>query len=185
MPLEIVIMRHPPVAVTGVCYGQSDVPLAIDPETEIPRLAADPLVRRATRAWTSPWHRARVVAESLAPKLGLSLTADSRLSEIGFGEWELKTFAELERTDPERFNSWMRDWTTATPPGGGESIDDLVRRVRGWAVEVAAMPPAIHLVVAHGGVVRAFRHLATGASYREAFATPTPFLTPEYLSIPL
>jgi broad specificity phosphatase PhoE len=75
------------------------------------RLLADRLVAEEPepiRILTSPLQRASATAALLADALDLAgrrpqLTPDPRLMEIGQGEWEGHTHAELVVNDPERY----------------------------------------------------------------------------------
>lgn len=181
MTLRVVIMRHPPVAVQGIIYGQMDVPLIYEAEREIPRLAADPLVLRAARAWCSPWQRARVVGHPLAQKLGLDITEDARLAELGFGQWEGRSLVDLEHNEGILYKDWMDNWDTFAAPGG-ESVGQMVARVDDWLREqFQHRRDMVHLVVAHGGVVRAMRTISRRVTFRVGFEPQVQFLTPELI----
>jgi alpha-ribazole phosphatase len=151
------------VAVEGICYGQSDVPTGVDAvsacELLLAQLARWPV--RIQHVWASPWTRAREPAERIASKLGVPLRVDPRLSELAFGDWEGRPYAELER-DPA-FRSWMADWREAAPPGG-ERLADLTARVLGWRAEVIARDEAL-LAVTHAGVIRTLRAADRGVTY--------------------
>ena len=127
------VARHAPVAVSGVCYGQSDVPVEVDHGAGATRLAAQwaelsaVAYKKITRIWTSPWERTRGLAEALGKCLSVPVDADARLSEIAFGEWEGRSYAEIEANDGDRFRAWMADWERLAPPGG-ESVPALPSR---------------------------------------------------------
>ncbi|HRK78542.1 MAG TPA: histidine phosphatase family protein, partial [Thiobacillus sp.] len=53
-----------------------------------------------TRVVASPLLRCRAFAETLAGRHGLPLAVDARLKEVGFGEWEGKSAAEIEQDAP-------------------------------------------------------------------------------------
>jgi alpha-ribazole phosphatase len=180
--LVIWVVRHAPVLVKGQCYGQSNVPVAV-PHDEAAKLvvsrlsALDVPIRRIT---TSPWERAQGLAEALAKQLGLPLRVDARLSELSFGEWEGRMFAEIEGSDAQRFAAWMADYTVVRPPGG-ETVDDLKRRVESLVHE-----PSVDgtLWVTHAGVIRELRRRAKvgagGVATTESEMTfPVEHLTPE------
>ena len=99
---EIWVARHAPVAVRGICYGQSDVPLEIDHEP-----AADRILSQLAPSgldglaciWTSPMQRTRGLAETLARRLDARVEVDPRLAEIAFGAWEGRAYTEIEAND--------------------------------------------------------------------------------------
>ena len=63
------LVRHAPVAVTGVCYGQHDVPVTLRPDQAAELVAGrwDALAHGVVpELWSSPWSRSRDVGEALA-----------------------------------------------------------------------------------------------------------------------
>ncbi len=164
--------------VSGVCYGQSDVPTAIEDE-----VAASAVLERlgaaaasgVERLWTSPWKRTRGVAEAVGARLGVAVEIDPRLSELSFGEWEGRRYAALEAEDPDRFAAWMADWQHAAPPGG-ERVADLVARVRAWREDARGKGG---LAIAHAGTIRALRAMGRGCAYAEVVNERVAWLEPE------
>jgi alpha-ribazole phosphatase len=86
---------------------------------------------------------------------------DARLSELAFGEWEGRPYAELERD--AAFVRWMSDWREAAPPGG-ERLAELAARVLAWRADVIARSEGL-LALTHAGVIRALRALDRGVTY--------------------
>lgn len=122
--------------------------------------------------FASPLSRARETMERIRTAFDIELPPirfDDRLKEISFGELEGKLHAELP---PE----------LATPPGKrdasywyhrppkGENYDDISQRLTSFHAELTK--PAI--IVAHGGILRTIRHLASGASHDEVINWPPP-----------
>ncbi len=89
---------------------------------------------------SSPLQRAHDTATTAARALGLDVTVDEDLIETDFGAWEGLTFGEAAARDPELHRRWLYD--TGTVPPGGESFDDVLRRVRRCRDRIIA---------AHGG----------------------------------
>lgn len=94
---------------------------------------------------------------------------DERLIEITFGDWEKSTLAELaskNQFDIQRrqLNKW-----NFTPPGG-ESYASGSVRAEPFFAELAA--PSI--IVTHGGIIRAVRHLIEGMDGNEAATLSIP-----------
>lgn len=77
---------------------------------------------------SSPLQRAYDTATMAARALGLHVAVDDDVIETDFGAWEGLTFAEAAERDPELHRRWLHD--TSTTPPGGESFDDVLRRVR-------------------------------------------------------
>jgi probable phosphoglycerate mutase len=156
--------------VEGRLQGQRDIPL-----NDLGRVQAEEAARRlagvAPPAETldyvaSPMARTRETMEILRGALGLAPHAyrtDDRLIELTFGEWEGLTWKQVRKADPGRAALRERDKWGYVPPGG-ESYAMLAARV-GPALHEVARPT---VVVAHGGVARAFLTLACGVSPRNA-----------------
>jgi alpha-ribazole phosphatase len=153
--VTLYVARHAAVTVKGICYGQSDVPTAIDDEVAAGALSAQLATLGVTvaRVWSSPWKRARDPAALLAARLAVEHDVDERLSEMSFGAWEGRPYAELEK-EPA-FTRWMSDWRTLAPPGG-ETLEALLERARAWRDD-ALLAPGDALAVTHAGIVRALR----------------------------
>lgn len=179
---SIWLVRHAPTRDTGFCYGQSNVAVTL-PADEAARLiyqrwqAHEPT--STPELWTSPWARTQPIAESLARSFGTACHIDPRLSELAFGEWEGRSYAELERNDALRFRHWLDNYEIAAPPGG-ESVATLRARVAEWLVERGPTIGTI-LAVTHAGVIRTARALLSGQSYSERAAEPVANLEPERL----
>ncbi len=76
---------------------------------------------------TSPMARTRQTAELVAEALGLPVKIEDGLRECAFGEWDGKTFAEVQKADPEGITKWLS--STSIAPPGGESFDEVAARV--------------------------------------------------------
>ena len=160
------VARHAPVAVRGVCYGQSDVPLEIDHAPAADRIfsqLAPSGLEAIDCVWTSPTERTRGLAEALGRRLGARVEVDPRLAELAFGAWEGRAYAEIEASDGARFTAWMNDWERAAPPGG-ECVADLVARIESWR-ESRAASEEVGLAITHAGPIRALRALLRGVEY--------------------
>lgn len=122
------------------------------------RLAEDASLR-PTRVVSSSLRRALATAEPIAAASGTPVDPDERLMEIGQGEWEGRTHAELEVDDAERYLAW-RQATGIRQPPGGEPIEAATERVRAFVADlVAAGSGAIVCVVSHGGTLRILAHV--------------------------
>ena len=101
----------------------------------------------------SPLGRARSTMELVRGELKLpaaDYALDDRLREIGYGQWEGSTLAEMEVRDPDLFARRQTDKWTVSPPGG-ESYVQVQARMQDWYASVQADTVA----VAHGGTARA------------------------------
>ena len=148
--MDIYLIRHTKTDTPqGLCYGQSDVPLADSFAVEAQRirgklsgLSDDCLVI------SSPLSRCLRLAESLQK----TLITDSRLQEVNFGRWENRSFDDI---DPTQLKHWTDHFVTIPPPDG-ESFGALCQRVSEFWLELLANAPADQVVlVTHAGVIRA------------------------------
>jgi broad specificity phosphatase PhoE len=101
----------------------------------------------------SPLGRARQTMELVRATMHLALPAyaiDDRLREIGYGEWEGSTLAEMQAKDPDLFARRQIDKWTVAPPGG-ETYVAVRARMTDWYRGLTADTVA----VAHGGTARA------------------------------
>lgn len=173
-------VRHAPASVSGVCYGQTDVPTALDARAAADRIAdywREAENPHCDELWCSPWARTRSVAEELARRWSIPCRADPRLSELCFGEWEGRPYADIERDDGERFSRWMKAYETDAPPGG-EALPELVRRVASW-LQDARRRDTVQVAVTHAGVIRVARTLRDGGTYAAALRNSVEHLVPE------
>jgi broad specificity phosphatase PhoE len=101
----------------------------------------------------SPLGRARSTMELVRGSLRLpphDYAVDPRLREIGYGQWEGSTLAEMQAADPDLFARRQAEKWTVSPPGG-ESYVEVQTRVTDWYRQLTADTVA----VAHGGTARA------------------------------
>lgn len=103
---------------------------------------------------SSPLQRCRAFAEDIATARGLALHLEPDLRELGFGDWEGRTAAELMVDQAEALGRFWADPYGFTPPNG-EPLVAFERRVLA-AIErlLAQHREGPLLVVTHGGVIR-------------------------------
>ena len=92
----------------------------------------------------------------------MGVAADPGLRERAFGQFEGRTFADIDASLPAQ----ARLWRTRDPefaPEGGESLLTFKERVTGTAARLAALHPGeLIVLVAHGGVMDVLYRSATG-----------------------
>ena len=169
--MRLVLVRHGVAEdQLGRAVGHGDPPLSAQGRADVEALAAG-WVERPAVVVSSDLRRARDSAEILAGRWELPVRVDARLREMHFGEWEGRTWADLEREDGERLGRWMSDWVTARAPGG-ESFADVVARTSAWLDQWSAGDGAAAsttVVVAHAGSIRAILCRLRGVPLEEAF----------------
>jgi len=163
----------------GRFQGHLDPPLDPLGEAEARALAAR-LVReeRGTlHMASSPLQRATATAAILAD----ALAADGRptpvelepgLMELGQGEWEGSTHAELAANDAERYAAWAATGGWHEPPGG-EPAQVAARRAEAAVHRLIAAADSgsaeTLCCVSHGGILRLVAGRLTGMADGEAW----------------
>jgi len=159
----ILAARHPrPRVASRICYGRTDVPLAEPAATGAAALIAavgEPIERIVT----SPLARAQDVARVVARCTGAPLRTDDRLAEMDFGVWEGQAWTAIPRME---IDAWAAD-PLRYRPGGGESVADVLLRVRRAWTGIASSADTT-LVVTHAGPIRCLLHVALGVPVLEA-----------------
>lgn len=155
----------------GRLQGQKDIPL-----NDLGRVQAEEAGRRLQSICphyedlayvASPMARTRETMELLRKAIGLhpeSYKLDERLVELTFGSWEGMTWKEVRKAEPQLAALRERDKWNYVPPGGGESYAMLTDRIRPILDDLTRDT----VIVAHGGVARAFLSLCCGVSSRQA-----------------
>lgn len=112
-------------------------------------------VKTRTLPWiSSPMSRVVETADIARRTLGLpqgGYTIDDRLIELGFGQWEGLTWKEVRKANPAGAAARDKDKWGCVPPGG-ESYAMLLDRVSAFIEGLREEA----IIVAHGGVARAF-----------------------------
>ena len=154
----------------GRLQGQKDIPL-----NDLGRVQAEEAGRRLRSIAphcedlayvASPMRRTRETMEILRGAIGLhpgSYKLDERLIEITFGAWEGMTWKEVRKAEPQLAALRERDKWNYVPPGG-ESYAMLVDRIHPVLEDITRDT----VIVAHGGVARAFLALCCGINSRQA-----------------
>ena len=120
------------------------------------------------RFLASPMLRTRQTMEIIRGEMGLdplSYATDARLMELHFGDWQGSTLDEIAAQSPQAVaDRESAKWDYVPPGETAESYAMLAERARP-VFEALAEPTVL---VAHGGIVRAFLWLYGGLSPRDA-----------------
>ena len=163
-PATIWWVRHGPTGVRGMC-GWSDVAARLDDAAALSRLSA--ALPPDAAVVSSDLDRARRTADAIAgPRR--RLPDDPALREMHFGDWELRTAAEIEAADPETARAFWDDPASVTPPGG-EHWDALSARVESAVVRLTEGGGDL-VAVAHFGTILSQVQRARGTHGPDAFA---------------
>jgi alpha-ribazole phosphatase len=125
--------------------------------------------------YSSDLDRSRYCAELIAEAHGLSVSAHESLRELHIGDWEGRTWAELQEAYPDDWRARMQDLVNFQVPGG-ESLQDAADRIRPTIQNILAKHPGADVaLVAHGGVNRIILLDAIGAPLEQAFSIEQDF----------
>ena len=162
-PTRIIAIRHGETSwnVDTRIQGHLDIPLSANGHWQAERLAQalgdEPLAAIYASDLTRAWETAEYVGRAQ----GIAVTKEIGLRERGFGDFEGKTFAEIELLLPEQSLRW-RKRDPEFSPAGGESLTDLRSRVVSAAQRLAARHPGeVIAMVGHGGVMDVLYRAAT------------------------
>jgi len=114
-----------------------------------------------TAIYASDLSRAHDTALAVSRHTGVPVQPEPGLRERSFGEFEGRTFAEIETELPEQAKRWRQRDPSFTP-AGGESLLMLEARVLSVAARLAAQHPGEQIALfAHGGVIDILYRAAT------------------------
>lgn len=112
--------------------------------------------------YSSDLTRAIQTADKISLATGLPIQTDPRLRELDLGSWEGLGFSEVAQKYPAQWHQWETDPAGMNPPPG-ESIGQLLQRVKDFADDVTSQNPGARLiVVSHGITIAGLVCLAEG-----------------------
>lgn len=155
MTKQIFLVRHTTPAVEkGICYGQTDLPVAGSFVEEVTEIQAVLPALHDIQVYTSPLQRCKQLAQTLTQGQAshLALVEDARLMEMYFGEWEMQKWADIH---PETLQSWMHNFVDLPTPAG-ESHRQVHERSMAFWNEKLTLPHDTFCVVTHYCVMQNF-----------------------------
>jgi 2,3-bisphosphoglycerate-dependent phosphoglycerate mutase len=167
---RITAIRHGETAwnVDTRIQGQLDIGLNAKGRWQAERAGAALATADIDVVYSSDLWRAYDTALSVAKPHALMVQTDEALRERGFGEFQGKTFAEIEATLPEQALLWRKRVPDFAPPGG-ESLLQLRERVTQCLQRLAEQNLGKHIaIVSHGGVMDVLYRAATGLDLQAA-----------------
>ena len=153
-----------------VC-GYTDVDLTEVGTLQFERLA-DRLRFTAIRAiYSSDLKRAVKGARIIARHHDVPMYQRPDLREIFFGDWEGLTLEEIRKRFPEELEKRKKGLIDFQPPGGGESVEQLDKRVSACFKKILEEQNGNDfLIVGHGAVNRVILCRALGLDLTRMFA---------------
>lgn len=159
--MRLYAVRHPrPDLALGVCYGSSEVACSDEAFAQAARQLNQELPSHLP-VFSSPRLRCQRLAQLLSQRgTAAGFQTDERLSEMDFGAWEGRPWAEIPHSE---LSAWTQDFAAYRCGGHGESASQLVTRV------AQALAERMHqghdaVWITHAGVIRAVQWLSTQPS---------------------
>ena len=162
-PTRILAIRHGETAwnVDTRIQGHLNIPLNETGHWQAERLGQALAGEEITAIYASDLSRAHETALYVSRASGIPVVPELGLRERGFGDFEGRTFAEIEIALPDQAERWRkRDPSFA--PSGGESLLQVQERVLATVNRLAkAHPGELIVMVGHGGVMDVLYRAAT------------------------
>ena len=150
----------------GRFCGHSDPELSSTGRQQLLEVAAQSQRSELSCIFTSNLKRAVQTAEAIASPRNLPIQLRTGLREIHFGDWEGRSWEEIEAADPAGASSWLKAYPHGTPPGA-EAFCDFEHRVRNELAALAALADhQVAAAVTHAGFIRTALSWISGAPIR-------------------
>ncbi len=155
MNTRLLLVRHGETAwnAEGRFMGQLDIPLDETGRGQVLTVAMRLRDERPAAIYSSDLARARDTALAIQSALTshADLKTDPRLREMGFGDWEGLTYAEVRERDPQALAHWETDSLHVSPPNG-ETLLTFAERVEDAYYHICAVHrEQTVIIIAHGG----------------------------------
>ncbi|MEZ5797983.1 MAG: histidine phosphatase family protein [Paracoccaceae bacterium] len=157
------LVRHGPTHAKTM-VGWTDLPADLSDTAALTRLSA--FLPQGAPVVSSDLSRAVATADTLGPRP--RLPHDPALREMHFGQWEMRSFAEIEAETPDLIRAFWESPGDTRPPGG-ESWHQLSVRIGAALDRLEGLAPDI-IVVCHFGPIVAALQRAENLSPEAAFA---------------
>ncbi|MDR0613661.1 MAG: alpha-ribazole phosphatase [Dysgonamonadaceae bacterium] len=166
--MRLTVIRHTSVDVpSGVCYGFTDVALKPSFQTEAETVKQQLAGKTFDRVYSSPLSRCTL----LAGYCGYTPVLEPRLKELNFGDWEMKSWMEIDRQEA---SGWFSDWINY-PAKNGESYRMMQKRVCAFMDELKSSEAQSVCIFTHGGVIRLI-HVYSGIfGLEDSFEFPVEY----------
>ena len=162
-PTRILAIRHGETAwnVDARIQGHLNIPLNDTGHWQAERLGQALAGEEIAAIYASDLSRAHETALYVGRATGVPVVAELGLRERGFGDFEGRTFAEIEVALPDQAERW-RKRDPAFAPSGGESLLQVQERVLATVDRLAKQHPGeLIVMVGHGGVMDVLYRAAT------------------------
>lgn len=155
---KIFLVRHGQTEdnLKNIFSGWRDVNLTPLGIQEAEKVAQELRNTPLTKAYSSDLIRSKHTLEIILQfHRSIKPIADPRIKERNYGSLTGTSKTELSQKDPEDFKKWHRSYSVP-PPGGGESIADVAKRVMPFFQEILqSLTPTDEIIIsAHGNSLR-------------------------------
>ncbi len=164
--MKIFLVRHGETTYNKEArfQGQQDAPLSPEGQSQASMVAdrfdkAEKAGEHFDAIYSSPLSRCMDTADAIGTKLNMKPIAESGLKEMGMGEWENKTSAEVKEqyiTPAGRplISEWKEDPLAYKVPGG-ETVQDVEKRVVSTLEKIIKenRQDANVVLITHGGPI--------------------------------
>lgn len=166
--MQVFVIRHTtPLIEKGLCYGQTNVPLAHTFIAEA-KLIKEKLPNNIDAVYCSPLQRCQVLAKQLMCD---DVRIDDRLIEYNFGDWENRLWSDIE---PAEYELWMQNFVQVPSPNG-DCVQDLFNRVVSFLAHLRSQNFQQVLLITHSGVIRAIWVYLLQLPLQNMFKIPVGF----------
>jgi len=174
--MDIFLVRHTEVEQDSQarCIGHTNVPLSELGRRNIHLVAARLVTLKPELIISSDLDRCLELAKAAASQLGLEPDPTPAWREVNFGQWENRTWEDIETHDSIVLQAWMKDFVRVAPPDG-ESFQSLHHRISLQMDLLLQRPEQRIVIVTHAGPMRAALCHAIGLPLQRAFSVDVAF----------
>lgn len=155
---NIILIRHGQTDSSlhnRLCGSKTDEPLNKTGINQIKNLIPILKDSKITSIYVSPLLRAKQSGKIICEYYSeIKLVEIDDLKEINFGNGEGITFKDLKEQKPVDLLKWLNKPDIFTPPNG-ESIIELISRVKSVLINLLALKDENLCIITHGGPIRA------------------------------
>jgi broad specificity phosphatase PhoE len=155
---KIILVRHGHVE--GIdpprFRGRQDLPL-----TERGKAQAAAVARRISQKWhpaivyASPLSRCVLTGAAIAGACGIKCESIAQLNDIDYGDWQMKTYQEMQAAEPELYAAWFATPHLVRFPRGESFQDMVLRSADALRLALEQHPDQTVVMVSHSSVNRA------------------------------